>query len=153
VNRKLVRPNLAEIKERLSTPRPAPAAPAPVAPAPSASQQQPDRESAAPAQHPASNPGSGPSNAMRRRPVPPEQTSAEAFYYLKQMNGRTPMVVVLDNDEQLRGHIEWYDRSCIKVNREDGPNLLVFKHSIKYLYKQEEEAGANAAGSNGGSSE
>jgi sRNA-binding regulator protein Hfq len=90
---------------------------------------------------------------MRRRPVPPEQTSAEAFYYLKQMNSRTPMVVVLDNDEQLRGHIEWYDRSCIKVNRDDGPNLLVFKHSIKYLYKQEEEAGAHGAGNNGGSAE
>ena len=71
--------------------------------------------------------------------MPPEQTSAEAFYYLKQMNNRTPMVVALDNGEQLRGHIEWYDRSCIKVNRDGAPNLLVFKHAIKYLYKQEEE--------------
>ena len=81
---------------------------------------------------------------QRRKPVPPEQTSAEAFYYLKQMNSRTPMVVVLDNGEQLRGHIEWYDRSCIKVNREGSPNLLVFKHAIKYLYKQEEERPAEA---------
>ena len=55
------------------------------------------------------------------------------------MNGKTPMVVVLQNDEQLRGHIEWYDRNCIKVHQEDGPNYLVFKHSIKYLFKQEEE--------------
>ncbi|HEX6853029.1 MAG TPA: RNA chaperone Hfq [Candidatus Polarisedimenticolaceae bacterium] len=57
------------------------------------------------------------------------------------MNARTPMVVVLDSGEQLRGHIEWYDRNCIKVNREDAPNLLVFKHAIKYVYKQEEEGG------------
>ncbi len=76
---------------------------------------------------------------MRRRLAPPEQTNAEAFYYLKQMNTQTPMVVVLDNGEQLRGHIEWYDRSCLKVHRESDPNLLVYKHSIKYLYKQEEE--------------
>jgi sRNA-binding regulator protein Hfq len=55
------------------------------------------------------------------------------------MNNKTPMVVVLDSGESLRGHIEWYDRTCIKVHREDGPNLLVFKHSIKYLFKQEEE--------------
>ena len=81
----------------------------------------------------------GGSPPPRRRPVPPDQTSAEAFYYLKQMNNKTPMVVVLDNGEQIRGHIEWYDRSCIKVNREGSPNLLLFKHSIKYLYKQEEE--------------
>ncbi len=127
VNRKLVRPNLAEIKERLSAPRPAPVAGPPAAGAP-----HPAREA----------PHGGAAGAARRRPVPPEQTSAEAFYYLKQMNNRTPMVVVLDDGEQLRGHIEWYDRACIKVNREGSPNLLVFKHAIKYVFKQEEERDA-----------
>ena len=57
----------------------------------------------------------------RRRQVPPENTSAEAFYYVKQMTNHTPMVVVLDNGTELRGHIEWYDRNCIKVNREGTP--------------------------------
>jgi RNA chaperone Hfq len=75
----------------------------------------------------------------RRRQVPPENTSAEAFYYVKQMTNHTPMVVVLDSGEQLRGHIEWYDRNCIKVNREGNPNLLVYKHAIRFMYKQEEE--------------
>lgn len=126
VNRKLIRPNLAEIKERLTAPRPGA-----VAPAPAPVAQQVAREGQA---H-----GGAPQPIHKRRPVPPEQTSAEAFYYLKQMNSRTPMVVVLDNGEQLRGHIEWYDRACIKVNRDNGPNLLVFKHAIKYLFKQEEE--------------
>ena len=79
--------------------------------------------------------GGGP----RRRTVPPDQTSAEAFYYLKQMNTKTPMVIVLDDGNELRGHIEWYDRGCLKVHRPDGPNLLVFKHCIRYLYKEEEE--------------
>ena len=77
-----------------------------------------------------------------RKMAPPEQTNAEAFYYLKQMNSKTPMVVVLSDGEQLHGVIEWYDRTCIKVNREGEPNLLVFKHAIKYLFKQEEEPGA-----------
>ena len=126
VNRKLVRPNLAEIKEKFAPNR----MPMGVPPA----QPGTGREA----------PHGGGAPAPRRRPVPPEQTSAEAFYYLKQMNNRTPMVVVLDNGEQLRGHIEWYDRSCIKVNREGSPNLLVFKHSIKYLYKQEEERSAES---------
>ena len=81
----------------------------------------------------------------RRRQVPPENTSAEAFYYVKQMTNHTPMVVVLDNGEQLRGHIEWYDRNCIKVNREGTPNLLVYKHAIKYMYKQEEETPVDGA--------
>ena len=54
------------------------------------------------------------------------------------MNGQTQMVVVLNDGEELVGHIEWYDRSCIKVHRSEAPNLLVFKHHIKYLYKQED---------------
>jgi sRNA-binding regulator protein Hfq len=113
VNRKLVRPNLAEIKERFTAPRGG---------ASGANGEQ--RES---------------NGAHRRRPAPPDSTNAEAFYYLKQMNGQTPMVVVLDDGEQLRGHIEWYDRGCLKVHREGAPNLLVFKHTIKYLYKEDEE--------------
>ena len=116
VNRKLVRPNLAQIKSRMGDQRSAPDA------------------------APRSNGGAA--NAGRRRPAPAENTNAEAFYYLKQMNTQTPMIVVLDNGEQLRGHIEWYDRGCLKVHRPDGPNVLVFKHSIRYLYKAEEEADA-----------
>ncbi|HET9480457.1 MAG TPA: hypothetical protein VFP98_01750 [Candidatus Polarisedimenticolia bacterium] len=74
--------------------------------------------------------------ASGARPVPPEQTNAEAFYYSKQMAARTPMAIVLLDGEVLRGVIEWYDRDCVKVNRPDGPNLLVLKHSIKYMYKE-----------------
>jgi host factor-I protein len=71
--------------------------------------------------------------------APPENTNAENFYYLKQMSAKTPMVVVLTDGEQVRGWIEWYDRTSLKVNREGAPNLLIQKHCIKYLYKQEEE--------------
>jgi len=96
VNRKLIRPDLSELKER------------------------------------------GPARQIWRKQAPPEQTNAEAFYYLKQMNARTPMVVVLNDGEVLHGVIEWYDRNCLKVNRDDGPNLLIMKHSIRYIYKQDE---------------
>jgi sRNA-binding regulator protein Hfq len=75
----------------------------------------------------------------RRKIAPPEQTNAESFYYLKQMQSKTPMVIVLQNDEKLRGVIEWYDKHCLKINRVKEPNVLVPKHNIKYIYKQEEE--------------
>ena len=100
--RKLIRPNLTEIKERMSQ---------------------------------------GRNSASRRKVVPPEQTSAEAFYYLKQMNGKTPMVVVLNDGEELRGVIEWYDKGAIKVNRTGAPNLLVMKLAVKYMFKAEELSG------------
>jgi len=83
----------------------------------------------------ASGGGSGPS----RKTAPPEQTNAENFYYQKQMQSRTPMVVVLKDGEEIRGVIEWYDRDCIKLNRAGSqPNLLIYKPSIKYLFKEGE---------------
>jgi sRNA-binding regulator protein Hfq len=72
------------------------------------------------------------------RATPPESTNAENFYYLKQMNSKTPMVIVMNDGEEIRGWIEWYDRNCLKVNREGAPNLLIQKHWIKYLFKQDE---------------
>lgn len=78
------------------------------------------------------------SRAVRRKQAPPEQTNAEEFYYLKQMAAKTPMVLVLTNDEELRGWIEWYDKGSLKLNRASGPNLLINKHSIRYMFKEEE---------------
>ena len=78
-------------------------------------------------------------NNTQRKRVPPEVTNAENYYYIKQMAAKTPMVVRMLDGEEIRGAIEWYDRNCIKVHRQDGPNLLVMKHSIKYIYKQHED--------------
>jgi host factor-I protein len=72
---------------------------------------------------------------------PPEQTHAENFYYQKQMQTKTPMVLVLQDGEEIHGVIEWYDKYCLKLNRIGAANLLIYKPSIKYMYK-ESEAGA-----------
>ncbi len=79
--------------------------------------------------------------ARSARPAPPEVTNAESFYYVKQMNARTPMVIVMTDGEEIRGWIEWYDRNCLKVNREGAPNLLIQKHCVKYLFKEDELGG------------
>lgn len=103
MNRKLIRPTLAEIRERA------------------------DRDSRRS------------SSDQNRKRVPPEQTHAESFYYKKQMDNKTKMVLVLQDGEELRGTIEWYDRNCIKLHRASGPNLLVLKHNVKYIFKSDEE--------------
>jgi len=72
---------------------------------------------------------------------PPEQTHAENFYYQKQMQTKTPMVLVLQDGEEIHGVIEWYDKYCLKINRIGVANLLIYKPSIKYMYK-ESEAGS-----------
>jgi len=74
-----------------------------------------------------------------KKPAPPEQTNAENFYYQKQMQSRTQMVIVLHDGEEVHGIIEWYDKNCLKVNRNDGePNLMIYKPAIKYMYKEGE---------------
>ena len=86
--------------------------------------------------------GPRPSNGPQpnKKPAPPEQTHAENFYWVKQMQSRTPMTIVLTDGEELHGTIEWYDRDCIKITRYGSPNLLVYKQAIKFVYKDGEEA-------------
>ena len=64
-----------------------------------------------------------------------DQTHAENFYYQKQMQSKTPVVVVLKDGEQITGLIEWYDKNCIKLNRHGASNLLLYKPAIRYMYK------------------
>lgn len=97
------------------------------------------------APRPAAPAGHGPQ--AKKKPTPPDQTFAENFYFVKQMQARTPVAVMLTDGEVLRGTIEWYDRDCIKLTRNGSPNLLLYKHAIKYIYKDGEE---NSAGGNNG---
>ncbi len=115
-HRKLIRPSMKNIKEVQGRP------PEKISP--------PTSTNASPS----------PLLGSRRKHVPAEQTNAESFYYLKQMQTKTNMVFILRDGEQIRGYIEWYDRHCLKVNRHKEPNLMIMKHCIKYMYKQEEEA-------------
>ena len=76
-----------------------------------------------------------------KKTLPPEQTHAENFYYQKQMQAKTPMVVVLQDGEEIHGVIEWYDKYCLTLNRMGAANLLIYTPSIKYMYKESESGG------------
>ncbi len=77
---------------------------------------------------------------------PPEHTGAESDYLHKNMEARTPMVVRLVGNEEVRGWIEYYDRDMIKLNRNDPPHLFIRKTNIKYIYKDEAEAARLSGG-------
>lgn len=116
-NRKLIRPSLGREHAR-GTEAPAERRERPVRP--------PDRSS---------------SGMLPKKPAPPEQTHAENFYYQKQIQSKTQMVVVTREGEELHGIIEWYDRNCLKLNRAAGQsNLLIYKSSIRYMFKEGEQA-------------
>lgn len=75
------------------------------------------------------------SNGPRRNSGAADQTHAENYYYQKQIQSKTPVVIVLKDGEQIQGLIEWYDRNCLKVSRNGGANLLIYKPAIRYIYK------------------
>lgn len=118
VNRKLFRSTLTEVKEPF------------------------------PQRPPHQQPGQQSQQQPRKKPAPPEQTHAESFYYVKQMQAHTPVAVVLNDGETLHGTVEWYDRDCIKLTRFGSPNLLIYKHCIKYLFKDGEDAAQGGSNSN-----
>ena len=85
---------------------------------------------------------------VRKRQPPPAETHAEIYYYKKQIDAHTPMVLVLLDGEEVEGTIEWYDRGALKINRRSAPNLLVLKRHIKYIFKAEERVSNGSNGSN-----
>ena len=122
MNRKLIRTTLADVKARREQ----------------AQQHRPNGN--APSGMGQMRPGQPqPSGAQaRKRQPPPMETHAEIYYYKKQIDAHTPMVLVLEDGEEIEGTIEWYDRGALKINRRSAPNLLVLKRHIKYIYKAEE---------------
>ncbi|HEY6216358.1 MAG TPA: hypothetical protein VIW74_06810 [Pyrinomonadaceae bacterium] len=124
MNRKLIRTTLAEVKGKARE------LPQPRERSNGSSRASNEREQRAPQQH-------TPVQVKKRVP-PPNETNAEIFYYKKQIDAHTQMVIVLLDGEEIEGTIEWYDRGALKVNRKGAPNLLVLKRNIKYIYKADE---------------
>lgn len=131
MNRRLIRPNFTEIKEKIKesdspahSPRPAHA-------------PHPGQGGGRPSSH-GPYASQGQAQGQAKKSYPPTDTGAENYYYLKQMSKKTPMAVVFQDGQMLEGYIEWYDRNCIKLNRDGAPNLLVYKNALKYMYKLDE---------------
>jgi sRNA-binding regulator protein Hfq len=133
VNRKLIRTTLAEVKGR-ETPH-TPRERTEGAPRPS------HRPSGGTSSGPRESSSASAAMAMGRKKIPSAETNAEIFYYKKQMDAHTQMVIVLLDGEEVEGTIEWYDRSALKVNRKGAPNIMLLKHNIKYMFKAEDRDG------------
>jgi sRNA-binding regulator protein Hfq len=61
------------------------------------------------------------------------QHQAELFYLQKQIQTQTPMIIILEDGEQVEGCIEWYDRNSLKVRGRF--KTLIYKSALKYMYK------------------
>lgn len=123
MNRKLIRPNLAEMKEKEEENRQK------TTNGKRSQEKKPRKEPAK--QHSQQNP---------KKKVPLQiDTNAEIYYYRKQIESHTPMTIVLQDGEKIEGTIEWYDRDALKIIRKNAPNVLLLRHSIKYMFKSADE--------------
>ncbi len=66
----------------------------------------------------------------------PEQTFEEVRYLRRLIENGTRVCVKLRDNSEVRGTIEYYDYSFIRITRHNEPNLFIFKHEIKYLYEE-----------------
>ena len=128
MNRKLIRTTLADVKARREQ----------------AQQHRPNGNAPSGMGQPRSGQPQPQNNQQRKRQPPPSETHAEIYYYKKQIDAHTPMVLVLEDGEEIEGTIEWYDRGALKINRRSGPNLLVLKRHIKYIFKAEERVSSGS---------
>ena len=71
---------------------------------------------------------------MRRGKAPPPEETLEEAAYLKSLGEKQKLVSIkLADGEVVRGWIEYYDKNMVRLTREDGPNLFIFKHEIMYI--------------------
>ncbi len=79
-------------------------------------------------------PGHRPAGAAKR---PNEAQGYRESQYLKGLaRERAEVLVKLHSNEEFEGVVEYYDSRFLRLTREDGPNLFVFKHDIKYLVER-----------------
>ena len=74
---------------------------------------------------------------------PPGETGQEALY-LRSLSDRQVVVQIkLRDGETVRGWIEYFDDSMLRLTREGQPNLFIYKHQIRTI----SESGRRSRGS------
>ena len=76
----------------------------------------------------------------KKAPAPSiESTGMEALYLRDLMDAEAEVVIVLNNGDQLRGFVRYYDKDVFSLGPVDGsPKIFLRKESIRYLYEAED---------------
>jgi sRNA-binding regulator protein Hfq len=78
----------------------------------------------------------GVAEMVLRLPRVQEQTHGETLYLTSLIQDKTPVIVKLINDDEIYGWIEYYDRTFIRLTRDNAPNLFIYKDQIKFIMEQ-----------------
>ncbi len=73
------------------------------------------------------------SSRRRSKTPPPGETGQEALY-LRSLSDRQVIVSIkLRDGETVRGWIEYFDDSMLRLTREGHPNLFIYKNQIRSI--------------------
>src|SRR5579872_378248 len=69
----------------------------------------------------------------RSKTPPPGETGQEALYLRSLSERQVPVTIKLRDGETVRGWIEYFDDSMLRLTREGHPNLFIYKHQIRSI--------------------
>jgi len=75
-----------------------------------------------------------PLSSRRRSKTPPPGETGQEGLYLRSLSDRQVTVSIkLRDGETVRGWIEYFDDSMLRLTREGHPNLFIYKHQIRTI--------------------
>ena len=75
-----------------------------------------------------------PLSSRRRSKTPPPGETGQEGLYLRSLSDRQVIVnIKLRDGETVRGWIEYFDDSMLRLTREGQPNLFIYKNQIRAI--------------------
>jgi host factor-I protein len=75
-----------------------------------------------------------PLGSRRRSKTPPPGETGQEALYLRSLSDRQVIVSIkLRDGESVRGWIEYFDDSMLRLTRDGHPNLFIYKHQIRSI--------------------
>ncbi len=73
------------------------------------------------------------STRRRSKAPPPGETGQEALYLCSLRERQVPVSIKLRDGDTVRGWIEHFDDTMLRLTRESQPNLFICKHQIRTI--------------------
>jgi host factor-I protein len=73
------------------------------------------------------------STRRKSKTPPPGETGQEALYLRSLSDRQITVLIKLRDGETVRGWIEYFDDSMVRLTREGHPNLFIYKHQIRSI--------------------
>jgi host factor-I protein len=86
------------------------------------------------------------STRRRSKTPPPGETGQEALYLRSLSDRQITVLIKLRDGETVRGWIEYFDDSMVRLTREGHPNLFIYKHQIRSISEAGKKRAPRTAG-------